>query len=824
MHTDLIYLSAGCNTSPHCLTWGDNGVLLYASDANIIVCDPHITDRIKEGIAPGFQARHSLRNHSEPVNCVRWIKNCVTGLENEFISVSSDKTCVIWSMTAENAGGNDVSLENRRFSVVQFMEAKAALQVGKATYIPGDTLKCLLAVADIDGVVNLWYRQDKVGFEIVKTIDFGRTLILDLDWVFCPVQQVNALLACGGDDGKIHLSTLCINDNEITFANLTALSGHEDWIRCVEFSGVDQLGVIHLLSAGQDSTIRLWTINETVPEKKDDDDLWAKVNKKVMRLPGSSANYEVTYDTLIFGHEGWIYGAHWSPARPNGKDASQPLRIVSASMDKSIIVWQSQQDTGGVWTDIARMGEVGGNNLGFYGCQFDPTGNCLISHSYSGSLHMWRYDESADAWYPGVVCGGHYSSVNDIVWDSRGLYLLSTSQDQTTRLHAPWVHTDGERFQEEWHEISRPQVHGYDLVCLASTGFFSFASGADEKIIRLFEAPRSFLENFSDISKVNVDKELPNAAEGAAVPALGLSNKALSPAEEGQGDQRHPTDRYAEFSYVPVRSSCPPPEEDLIQNTLWPETNKLYGHGYEISTLACNHAATLLASASRANHPEHAEIFLWSKQPHNAAVSTSWVLSGRLCAHALTVTQMCFSHNDDFLLSVSRDRTWSLFKRQNDGVPYQLCLRPDKSQQQSRIIWTCAWTPDDKYFVTGSRDKTIFVYHVSNKDPDHPKVDLVHRLTMSEAVTAIDLELLFGDAERYLMVVGSDNGSLQMFTFNRAGTEEPSHVSSLSHSHHKTLNRIAFQPMPEVSNCTFMKFATCGMDRAVKIFKLRKTL
>jgi elongator complex protein 2 len=37
-----------------------------------------------------------------------------------------------------------------------------------------------------------------------------------------------------------------------------------------------------------------------------------------------------------------------------------------------------------------RVGEVGGNTLGFYGGVFNPTGDKILAHSYQGSLHMWK--------------------------------------------------------------------------------------------------------------------------------------------------------------------------------------------------------------------------------------------------------------------------------------------------------------------------------------------------------------------------------------------------------------------------------------------------
>ena len=61
-----------------------------------------------------------------------------------------------------------------------------------------------------------------------------------------------------------------------------------------------------------------------------------------------------------------------------------------------------------------------------------------------------------------------------------------------------------------WHEIGRPQIHGYEMECLAFVGSTQqrFVSGADEKILRIFDAPKNFLENLARISKINVDDDI----------------------------------------------------------------------------------------------------------------------------------------------------------------------------------------------------------------------------------------------------------------------------------------------------------------------------
>lgn len=60
----------------------------------------------------------------------------------------------------------------------------------------------------------------------------------------------------------------------------------------------------------------------------------------------------------------------------------------------------------------------------------------------------------------------------------------------------------------------------------------------------------------------------------------------------------------------------------------------------------------------KASKSEYAGIILWD--------CNQWTQLATLSGASLTVTQLAFSHDGQYLLSVSRDRTWTLYKRTQD--------------------------------------------------------------------------------------------------------------------------------------------------------------
>ncbi|XP_012597575.2 elongator complex protein 2 isoform X2 [Microcebus murinus] len=645
------------------------------------------------------------------------------------------------------------------------------------------------------------------------------------------------ILACGDDDCRIHLFAQQ-NDQ---FQKVLSLSGHEDWIRGVEWAAFG--GDLFLASCSQDCLIRIWKlyVKSTSVETQDDDNIRLKENTFTIENESIKIAFAITLETVLAGHENWVNAVHWQPSFYKDGILQQPMKLLSASMDKTMILWAPDEESG-VWLEQVRVGEVGGNTLGFYDCQFNEDGSMIIAHAFHGALHLWKQRAvNLREWTPEIVISGHFDGVQDLMWDPEGEFIITVGTDQTTRLFAPWKRKD--QSQVTWHEIARPQIHGYDLKCLAMINRFQFVSGADEKVLRVFSAPRNFVENFCAITGqslnhvlCNQDSDLP---EGATVPALGLSNKAVF-----QGDiLSQPSDKeelltstgfeYHPVAFQPSILTEPPTEDHLLQNTLWPEVQKLYGHGYEIFCVACNNSKTLLASACKAAKKEHAAIILWN--------TTSWKQVQNLVFHSLTVTQMAFSPNDKFLLAVSRDRTWSLWRRQDIISPefdpvFSLFAFTNKiTSVHSRIIWSCDWSPDSKYFFTGSRDKKVVVWGECDSSDDcieHNIGPCSSVLDVGGAVTAVSICPALSYSQRYVVAVGLECGKICLYTWKK--TDQVPEINDWTHcletsqsqSHTLAIKKLCWKNCSgnteknEAEGAEWLHFASCGEDHTVKIHRV----
>nr|XP_011412948.2 elongator complex protein 2 [Crassostrea gigas] len=809
------YISCGCNRTPHCLDWASSGVICFGASHAVAIYYP-------EGYANGHGTiSQTLIKHSDRVNCVKWISNSNRQLCDErFVSGSVDKTAIVWKKEKDG--------QYKAAAVLDFHSGPITIVNGleltnqNVTYV---------VTGSTDSQIMIWMDLGTNEFSPLQSISFGSGFVLDISLVCLPSEEV-PLLACGCDDHKVHIYALQ-DDFKIfqTFSKVISLQGHEDWVRAVDFC-VEDGGDIMLASAGQDYLIRIWRLSsrqagiddviKSVKQLSIDEEIKMRENTFSFTHKEKNHMFAVRLESVLSGHENWIYSIRWQLPVVMETSNHQPMRLLSASMDKTMITWMPDLDSG-VWIEQMRVGEVGGNTLGLYGGMFAPDGRSIIAHGYQGAFHQWSLDEGGKQWRPVVTGSGHFDEVEDLSWDTGGQFVLSVSKDQTTRLHAPTTYKQG---KEIWYEIARPQVHGYDLQCLAVINRYKFASGADEKVIRAFEAPRNFIENFCSLCGKELKTELQkeeaqNRPEGASVPALGLSNKAVFTEERVPDDkelQPHPNDQYPEVYFTPMTLTEPPTEEQLLQNTLWPETQKLYGHGYEIFSLACDPSGKVLASACKAAKADFAGIILWD--------TVDWTQLCSLHSHTLTVTQMAFSHNGNFLLSVSRDRTWAVYRKktadqpESDPLFSKLSGTDKKTAVHTRIIWSCVWSPNDEHFFTASRDKKIIVWQNPGlcEGGDCQPVDSV---TLPDSVTAIDVSSYLLTDNRHLLAAGLDNGRITLYTWKHTADKSSGWVLLAEldqrQSHHLTVKRIRFSP--QLRDKKIQEIASCSLDHCVKLYR-----
>jgi elongator complex protein 2 len=201
------------------------------------------------------------------------------------------------------------------------------------------------------------------------------------------------------------------------FIKVQSLYGHEDWVTSIDYTFIDSQNLF-VATGSQDNTIRLWKITNNT--KKDlhifeSDELKPKRQNFVMH----DQQYEIILESILNGHDGFIYGVHWHPPIETNGTFSQPIKLLSCSLDKTAIIWEPN-NINKIWFETVRVGEVGGNSLGFYGCKFSSDGKNFLTHGYHGTLHIWKYQEDKQSWKPRTAPTGHCNSIVDLCWDPKG--------------------------------------------------------------------------------------------------------------------------------------------------------------------------------------------------------------------------------------------------------------------------------------------------------------------------------------------------------------------------------------------------------------------
>lgn len=213
-----------------------------------------------------------------------------------------------------------------------------------------------------------------------------------------------------------------------------------------------------------------------------------------------------------------------------------------------------------------------------------------------------------------------------------------------------------------------------------------------------------------------------------------------------------------------------PLEEDLCAATLWPEVQKLYGHGNDVFALAACPHGSCLVSACKAQSAAAADIRVWDVHAAEPCLQ-------RLPGHSLTITQLRFSADGRFLLSVSRDRSFCLYSRATSAHTHPTPGPSDghadavppfaevgcKTKAHDRIIWAAAWAPHGRAFATGSRDKVLKLWPFDPAAPQVPAAPVATVSGLQAAVTAAAFAPEPSAQGLDVLAVGFENGDVELF-------------------------------------------------------------
>ena len=848
------FICANPNTVSHCLDYNHHyNILAYGSHNLIHINNP---SEVKTYL--------TLKGHTKRVNIIKFIDNHKKEGNRiiELLSGGADGKIIHW----ENLNNDKKYIfdykcwkKAKEYKCSELLKNKEiaeenipSINILESVFL--SSIEKYFAIFASNGILDLFYFDiDLNEYKLFSSLNFSRKLQDTIS--ICAINENYLMMLTGGYDKKINIYTVMrINtlNKQLQLNNYnlekikpvefcTSLIGHENDIRDISIvspDNFDNTKSIFFCSCSQDSYIRIWNLtklekndlskladnintskaNSIYDEYKSKTSYVIKIpihNKEKINLTNEFEYYNITLESVLSGHEDVVSSVAWGQIEDN-------FVILSSSLDFSVGIWVFDKKYN-IWDKKYSLGEMVGNRHAFYYATFLNSYKEVLAYSYHGCLYYWKMNNEGKFEAKPVI-HGHFAEVTDIRWDPSKNILFTCSHDETTRCFGFWVKN------KTWHEINRPQIHGYpvhSISCINTNAkkednkeeiICNIISASEEKVLRMFNPPFNLIKFLKELSLKELKFKKDNTNEfyekkygnvEGSKQALGLMNREVVLEEKEEEASNFDYSKFdpdailtnkSEQIYVSKYNYQIPPDEDFLSNnTLWPEEAKMYGHGNEVYTIDISHDGKYLASGQKAQEVKNAKLYLWDLD--------SKKLLKKLDGCTLTIVQICFSPNDNYLLTVSRDRSWNLYiKKDNSYELYQNLKNAHK-----RIIWCCSWSFDEKYFITGSRDKFISIW---TKDETN-KFKKYSTLENREAVTAIEfIGTSLDEGDSYLFIVGFESGRISIGRF-LVKDKKIEFIYDLNEFliHGAKVNKI--RSFYKENKCYF---ATCSDDFSVRIF------
>lgn len=290
---------------------------------------------------------------------------------------------------------------------------------------------------------------------------------------------------------------------------------------------------------------------------------------------------------------------------------------------------------------------------------------------------------------------------------------------------------------------------------------------------------------------------------GASVPPLGLSNRSIFGSgglDDGPSETGQPLGKAQQS--IASHLTRPPTEEELHNHSLWCEVTKLYGQSLELLSLDVDLANGLIASSCKGTSDAVAGIRIHSRKK-------AWKEVQVLRGHSLDVTRVRFSPNGVYLASVSRDRTWRLFKRLDDGL-FELV---GTEEAHSRIIYDVAWSSSSSLFATASRDNSVKLWSITATEG----AQICATLPFNQPLTA----LAFTSNDR--LAVGDEKGSV--YIYDCSPSPQPGQAPNVQQRcampalHSEAISELAWRPVEQVHGEQML--ASSSLDGSVRLHRMQ---